>query len=78
MKPFKIIQGNSNNINKFEEEIAKAIEDGYEFSNDMISTVINNSGKTEILFFQPMTIEEHLDFENEDLDYSENEDGVDL
>ena len=65
-------------INKFEEEVAQAIEDGYEFSSDMMSTKIDNAGKVEILFFQPMTIEEHLDFENEELDYNENDEDVDL
>lgn len=79
MKPFKLIQGSSNNISKFEEEIAQAIEDGYEFSSDMISKLVGNSNKTEILFFQPMTIEEHLEFENEDLDYNDNdEEEIDL
>lgn len=76
MKSFKIIQGTSNNITKFEDEISKAMEDGYEFSNDLISKVINPSsnGAPEVLFFQPMTLEEKLDLDNdEDLDYHEHD-----
>ena len=74
MKPFKLIQGNNNNINKFEDEIAQAMENGYEFSSEMIVKVIENSNKPiEVLFFQPMTIEEHLDFDDDNLDYSHNE-----
>lgn len=74
MKPFKLIQGNSNNISKFEDDIAQAIEDGYELGGEIISKVIENPNKSvEILFFQPMTIEEHLDFDDEDLDYPDND-----
>ncbi len=74
MKPFKIIQGSSNNINKFEDEVSQAIEDGYEFSSDLISKLIETSNNPpEILFFQAMTIEENLDFDNEDLDYNETD-----
>ena len=74
MKPFKLIQGSSHNISKFEEDVAQAIEDGYEISGEMVSEVIEKSNMPEILFFQPMVFtEEHLDFEDEDLDYSSNE-----
>lgn len=74
MKPFKIIQGSSNNINKFEDEVSQAIEDGYEFSSDLISKLIETpNNPPEILFFQAMTIEENLDFDNEDLDYNETD-----
>lgn len=76
MKPFKIIQGNSNNISKFEEEISQAIEDGYEFSSDLISHLITTNNTPEIWFYQPMSIEEHLEFENEDLDYNDNDDEI--
>ncbi len=79
MKPFKLIQGSSNNISKFEDEVAQAIEDGYEFSSEMISKLIENQNKSiEVWFFQPMTIEEHLEFENEDLDYPDNDEEVEL
>lgn len=78
MKPFKLIQGSSNNISKFEDEVAQAIEDGYEFSSEMISKLVENSNQSEVLFFQPMTIEEHLEFENEDLDYADNDEEVEL
>ena len=74
MKPFKLIQGSSNNISKFEDEVAQAIEDGYEFSSEMISKLIENQNKSiEVWFFQPMTIEEHLDFDDDNLDYSHND-----
>lgn len=78
MKPFKLIQGSSNNISKFEEEVAQAIEDGYEFSSEMISKLVENANKSEVLFFQPMTIEEHLEFENEDLDYADQDEEIEL
>ena len=79
MKPFRLIHGSSNNISKFEDEVAKAIEEGYEFSSDMISKLVENSHtKNEVLFFQPMTIEENLEFENEDLDYTENDHDEDV
>ncbi len=78
MKPFKLIQGSSSNISKFEDEVAQAIEDGYEFSSDMISKLVEHSNKPEVLFFQPMTIEEHLEFENEDLDYTDNDEEIEL
>ena len=75
MKPFKLIQGNNNNINKFEDDIAQAMENGYEFSSEMIVKIVENPNKSiEVLFFQPMTIEEHLDFDDDSLeDYSHNE-----
>ena len=74
MKPFKIIQGTSKNISKFEDEVSQAIEDGYEFSSDLISKLIENpNNPPEILFFQAMTVEENLDFDNEDLDYNETD-----
>ena len=74
MKPFKLIQGNNNNINKFEDEIAQAMENGYEFSSEMIVKIVEHSNKSiDILFFQPMTIEEHLDFDDDNLDYAHNE-----
>lgn len=69
MKPFKLILGNSNNVTKFEDEVARAMENGYELSGEMIIKVIENQNKSlEILFFQPMTIEEHLDFEDDDFE----------
>jgi hypothetical protein len=72
MKPFKLIQGNNTNINKFEDEVAKAIEDGYEFNGEMIVKTISHANKpTEVLFFQPMTMEEHLDFEDDFEDHDE-------
>lgn len=75
MKPFKLIQGIGSNISKFEDEITKAMENGYEFSSELIIKTITHDNKpTEILLFQPMTIEEHLDFEDNDLDYSNNDD----
>ncbi|MGD0465552.1 MAG: hypothetical protein ABSA84_02535 [Gammaproteobacteria bacterium] len=74
MKPFKLIQGNNNNIDKFEDEIAQAMENGYEFSSEMIVKVVEHAnGPIDVLFFQPMTIEEHLDFDDDNLDYSHNE-----
>ena len=74
MKPFKLIQGNNNNISKFEDEIVEAMENGYEFNGEMIVKTIENANKpTEILFFQPMTIDEHLDFEDEDFPNNEHD-----
>lgn len=74
MKPFKIIQGTSNNMSKFEDEVSQAIEDGYEFSSDLISKLIEKpNNPPEIWFFQAMTIEENLDFEDDDLTYNEHD-----
>lgn len=72
MRPFKLIQGNNTNISKFEDEVAKAIEEGYEFNGEMIVKTIPHANKpTEVLFFQPMTMEEHLDFEDDFEDHDE-------
>lgn len=74
MKPFKLILGNSNNVTKFEDEIARAMENGYELSGEMIIKIIENQNKPlEILFFQPMTIEEHLDFEDDDFEEEDDD-----
>ncbi len=80
MKPFKLILGNSNNVTKFEDEVARAMENGYELSGEMIIKVIENQNKPlEILFFQPMTIEEHLDFEDDDFEEDDdNEEESDI
>lgn len=75
MKPFKLILGNSNNVTKFEDEIARAMENGYELSGEMIIKIIENQNKPlEILFFQPMTIEEQLDFEDDDFEEEDDDD----
>ena len=75
MNQFKLIQGSNNNINKFENEVSEAMENGYECSSEMIVKIIENTNKpSEVLFFQPMTIEEHLDFEDDELDYTEEHD----
>ena len=75
MKPFKLILGNSNNVTKFEDEIARAMENGYELSGEMIIKIIENQNKPlEILFFQPMTIEEQLDFEDDDFEEEADDD----
>ena len=74
MKPFKLILGNSNNVTKFEDEVARAMENGYELSGEMIIKVIENQNKPlEILFFQPMTIEEHLDFDDDDFEEEDDD-----
>lgn len=74
MKPFKLIQGTNNNITAFEDEIAEAITNGYELSGELIVKIIeNNNNSDKVLFFQPMVIEEHLDFEDDD-DFEEDDD----
>lgn len=76
MRPFKLIQGTNNNINEFEDEIAQAIESGYELSGELIVKIIeNNNNPAEVLFFQPMVMEEHLDFGDED-DFAEEDETI--
>ena len=73
MKPFKLIQGTNNNITAFEDEIAAAITNGYELSGELIVKIIeNNNNPDKVLFFQPMVMEEHLDFEDDD-EFEEDE-----
>lgn len=73
MKPFKLIQGTNNNITAFEDKIAEAITDGYELSGELIVKIIeNNNNPDKVLFFQPMVMEEHLDFEDDD-EFEEDE-----
>lgn len=73
MKPFKLIQGTNNNITAFEDEIAEAITNGYELSGELIVKIIeNNNNPDKVLFFQPMVMEEHLDFEDDD-EFEEDE-----
>jgi hypothetical protein len=67
MKPYILIQGTSTNITDFEDKIASALEEGYEFSCDLITKVID-SAKKELVLLQPMILEEELEFDSEEFE----------
>lgn len=65
MKPYILINGNTKDVQSFEEKISNAIEQGYEFSGDLIVKKTNDS---DFMLFQPMIMEEELEFDEEDLE----------
>jgi hypothetical protein len=73
MKSFRVIQGSNKDLNTFENDVSQAIEDGYEFAGELIVKTLPNNHKDEVLLLQPMSIEDHLEFESDDLDYEDDE-----
>jgi hypothetical protein len=62
MKPFIIIKGSDQNLEDFEDNIADAIEQGYEVSSDLITHTTNNK----LTLLQPMVLESTDDEEGEE------------
>ncbi len=73
MKPYILIVGSSNNIEEFEEKVSAALEEGYDFSSDLMTKVVNSpSGEQELALLQPMIIEEEFEFDSEDIERLED------
>ena len=67
MQSYKLIQGNNTNVKGFEEQVSNAINEGYEFCSDLITQgVTKSNGSVEVLFFQPMALEDKIYFEDEE------------
>ena len=62
MKPYKLITGNNENIENFEDKVSSLLEEGYELANRLTTKVVKSSdGKEKVLFFQPMIFDELFD-----------------
>lgn len=72
-KVFKLIQGSSTNLAEFESQISQALADGYEFSNDLITQVVNLADKVEVKFFQAMILDDEETYELEEDEFFEEE-----
>lgn len=69
MRPYILVKGSSNKIEDFEEKISAALEEGYDFSSELICKTINlASGEQELMFIQPMTLEEEFEFDSDDIE----------
>lgn len=72
MSPYKLIKGSDKNISTFEEEISKALADGYDLANDLVVQLKTNAnGETETLLFQSLICDEAFDADDEDYDDEE-------
>ncbi len=65
MKPCILIKGSDKNIEEFENQIAFALEQGYEISGDLISHVVRNNNDDSIVLLQPMFLADENFNENE-------------
>lgn len=73
MLPFKLIAGSDKNIAAFEDQISKALLEGYDLaSNLVVKLKTNANGETEALLFQSMLCDEMLDSEDDD-EYEDEE-----
>ncbi len=67
MSPYKLIKGSDKNISAFEEQISKALEDGYDLATDLVVQLkVSANGEPETLFFQSMICEEALESDEEE------------
>lgn len=74
MSPYKLIKGSDKNIAAFEEQIAKALQEGYDLANDLVVQLITNAnGETESVLFQSMICDEALDIDDEEEEYEDEE-----
>lgn len=74
MSPYKLIKGSDKNIAAFEEQITKALLEGFDLANDLVvqlKTAAN--GETETLLFQAMICDELLDLDDDDEDLEDEE-----
>ena len=72
MKPYMIIEGNSQAIDLFEKKVADALEAGYSLAGELVA----NSHASELKFYQPVILAEgdDEDWDDEDEDEDEEED----
>lgn len=77
MKPYVLIKGTIDNIGEFEDKVSAALEEGYEFSGDLITKEFMSGGSSSLLLIQPMIAEEEVMFDSDDFedmeDYEEEE-----
>lgn len=74
MSPYKLIKGSDKNITAFEEQIAKALQEGYDLANDLVVQLITNAnGETESVLFQSMICDEALDIDDDEEEYEDEE-----
>mgnify|MGYP007043500062 CR=1 FL=1 len=65
MKPCILIKGTDKSIDDFENQIAFALEQGYEISGDLISHVVKAKDLEHIVLLQPMFLSDENFSENE-------------
>lgn len=65
MKPCILIRGTDRNIDDFENQIAFALEQGYEISGDLISHVVHDKESEHVVLLQPMFLTDENFNENE-------------
>lgn len=76
MRPYVLVKGTDADIESFEEKVAEALSQGFEFSSDLITQVVPSptAGNT-VLLFQPMVFDEDLnefdELDEEEVDFDE-------
>lgn len=69
MSPYKLIKGSDKNIADFEQQIAKALNEGYDLANDLVVQLKTTpNGDTETVLFQSLICEDALEYEDEEED----------
>lgn len=69
MKPYLLVKGSIDNIGEFEDKVSSALEEGYDFSGDLITKDFNSG----LILIQPMVLEEEITFDAEDFEEFEDE-----
>jgi len=70
MKPYMIVEGNSQSIEQFEKKVASALELGYSLAGELVA----QSHSNEMKFYQPLILSEDEEEEEWDEDEEEEED----
>jgi hypothetical protein len=74
MSPYKLIKGSDKNITAFEEQISKALNEGYDLANDLVTQLKTNAnGETETILFQSLICEEALEYADDEEDEDDEE-----
>lgn len=74
MSPYKLIKGSDKNIAAFEEQISKALEEGYDLANDLVAKIKTlPNGETETLLFQSLICDEALELDEDEEDEYDDE-----
>ena len=77
MKPYKLVTGSLENIEKFEAEISSLLEQGYDLNDDLKTQVIQSpNGKPEVLLLQSLMFEELLEMDMDEDDDDEDYDDI--
>lgn len=73
MKPYKILEGDAQQLEAFEKLVADALEEGYNLAGELIVQPAGASAK----FYQPMILDDSSDDDEEEWEIEEDWDDED-